>query len=158
MIVVKKIWVRVPEEIAEALEEAIKHDPFKASKSQIVSEALLHYLISEYPETSLRLMEKLAEKTGELGAAFGAAWLIKVLKEEGYGEKVKEFIEKLDMEKLAEKTGELGAAELIKLLRIYKPYKGPSVVISLKKIRPRAPSPSLRKHRLPLPRWIEVES
>jgi metal-responsive CopG/Arc/MetJ family transcriptional regulator len=35
--------------------------------------------------------------------------------------------------------------------------KGPSVLAALKSARPRAPSPTLRRSRLRLPKWAEVE-
>ena len=35
--------------------------------------------------------------------------------------------------------------------------KGPSVLAALKSARPRAPSPTLRRGRLRLPRWTRVE-
>lgn len=37
------------------------------------------------------------------------------------------------------------------------PGKGPRVLSSLKAARPRAPSPTLRRTRLGLPRWVKVE-
>ena len=38
-----------------------------------------------------------------------------------------------------------------------KPVRGPSVLAALKSAKPRAPSPTLRRRRLRLPRWVEVE-
>jgi len=88
----KRISVTIPDELAEALNRAVRLDPLKPSKSRIVSEALMRYLALKYPG----------------------------------------------------------------LIRL-RPVKGPTVVAALKTVKPQAPSPTLRRARLRIPRWVRVE-
>lgn len=46
----KRISATIPENIADALERAVRLDPTRPPKSRIISEALLRYLTSLYPE------------------------------------------------------------------------------------------------------------
>jgi len=88
----RRVSVTIPEKIADALERIVRLDPSKPPKSRIVSDALLRYIASLYPE----------------------------------------------------------------LLRKGN-FKGPTVLIALKSAAPRAPSPTLRKTKLPLPKWSKIE-
>lgn len=50
----RRLSVTIPDELGEALEKVVMLDPLKRSKSKIVSEALMRYLVSKYPSLILR--------------------------------------------------------------------------------------------------------
>ena len=88
----RRISVTIPDRIAEALERIARTDPSNPTRSRIVSDALVRYIASVYPE----LLRK-------------------------------------------------------------GPVEGPTVLIALRSAMPRAPSPTLRKAKLGLPKWSKVE-
>lgn len=89
----RRISVTIPEKVADALEKVVGLEPSKPARSRIVSDALLRYIASLYPE----LLRK-------------------------------------------------GSV------------KGPTVLMALKSAAQRAPSPTLRRSKLALPKWSKVES
>lgn len=88
----RRISITIPDKIAEALERIARTDPSNPARSRIVSDALVRYIASLYPE----LLRK-------------------------------------------------------------GPVKGPTVLIALRSAVPRAPSPTLRKAKLALPKWSKIE-
>jgi len=89
---VRRISVTIPDNIAEALERIARTDPSNPARSRIVSDALVGYIASHYPE----------------------------------------FLRKSRV-------------------------KGPTVLTALRSAVPRAPSPTLRKTNLALPKWSKIE-
>jgi hypothetical protein len=89
----RRISATIPEKVADALERAVRLDPTRPPKSRIISDALLRYLGSLYPQLFRR-----------------------------------------------------------------DDLTGPSVLAALKSTRPRGPSPTLRRTKLALAKWKQIES
>jgi len=88
----RRISITIPEKVADALDRIVRMDPSNPPKSRVVSDALLRYVASSYPE----------------------------------------------------------------LLRKQN-VRGPTVLTALRSVAPRAPSPTLRRAKLDLPKWSRVE-